>query len=580
MVGNSKGKGSELFPPVKEAILDTTKDFPPLPGKAAGAQPPSPSPTQAVQPTQESLLQQILEIQKQQAEDHRVLREQLHRQVQINAELEAKITTKAGSKDSDSATKTAEQLLEKRKKLDHVPEASVNPFPARPATLTTRMPQLYDLHGNKTYDALNKKSNSSMRYECLVLGPALSYLHDVVAECNETLDESEDGNLSYDELHKRLHAVSNSVHGVYAMLCNRWTMLELRAQLEQEPGSSQRGGNEALRAKLQFVENKVYQAADGVVADEVLQQWLNDFDKSRGKALLNSAAKNAANADARFGRDQRDQRWKDRKKHDEEKDKKPSGKTVSYLNPEEHRNSSTCTTPSQVTVGTKIEVFWEDDDCFYPGVVKKFNEDGKGYVLYDDGDEETLDLSKENFKIIGSTPVSEPTDKAADTTEENIDCGGNYEINKRGGAVENFLTLSLCERWRKELGQSRLTELAVKMQRKSLLDTTMSNYGPKARRFIHFCVQQRRPWLPATEATVVLYVAAVLEDGGVRVASMQPYLSAVNNYHEDLGFPGPAKGRAVTRAVKGMAAIQAEAAVEDENIETQRTMEPDFEDPA
>ncbi|KAK3271354.1 hypothetical protein CYMTET_20291 [Cymbomonas tetramitiformis] len=125
------------------------------------------------------------------------------------------------------------------------------------------------------------------------VGPALSYLHDVVAECNETLDESEDGNLSYDDLHKRLHA---------------------------------RGGNEALRAKLQFVENKVYQAADGVVADEVLHQWLNDFDKTRGKALLNSAAKNAANADARFGQDQRDQRWKDRKKHDEEKDKKSSAK--------------------------------------------------------------------------------------------------------------------------------------------------------------------------------------------------------------------------------------------------------------
>ncbi|KAK3287912.1 hypothetical protein CYMTET_4590 [Cymbomonas tetramitiformis] len=152
--------------------------------------------------------------------------------------------------------------------LNYVPEAPVNPFPARPATLTTRMPQLYDLHGNKTYDALSKKSNSSMR----------------------------------------------------------WTMLELRAQLEQEPGSSQHGGNDALRAKLQFVENKVYQAADGVVADEELQQWLNDFDKSRGKALLNSAAKNAANADARFGRDQRKHRWWDKRKNDEEKDRKPSEK--------------------------------------------------------------------------------------------------------------------------------------------------------------------------------------------------------------------------------------------------------------
>ncbi|KAK3287308.1 hypothetical protein CYMTET_5176 [Cymbomonas tetramitiformis] len=166
-----------------------------------------------------------------------------------------------------------------------------------------------------------------MKYECLVLAPALSFLHDVVTECNETLDEAEDTNLSYDTLYKRFHAVSNSVHGVHAMLCNWWTMLELRGQLKQEPGSSQRGGADALGAKLQFVEDKVYKAADGVVAEELLQQWLNDFDRSRGKALLNTTAKNAANADAWFGRGQRDQRWRDCMKTEEDKDsKKPNGK--------------------------------------------------------------------------------------------------------------------------------------------------------------------------------------------------------------------------------------------------------------
>ncbi|KAK3243683.1 hypothetical protein CYMTET_46679 [Cymbomonas tetramitiformis] len=200
-------------------------------------------------------------------------------------------------------------------------------------------------------------------------------------------------------------------------------------------------------------------------------------------------------------------------------------------------------------------VFWKDDDCFYPGVVKEFNEDGKAHVLYDDGDEETLDLSKENFKIINSSGVSELTDEAADADGENIDCGGDYEENKRGSAVENFLTHSLCERWRSELGQSRLTELAVKMQRKALLDTTIGNYGPKARRFILFCEQHQRLWLPASEATVLLYIASVLKGGGIKSASLQPYLSAINNYHEDLRFPGPAKGRVVTRAVKGMATI-------------------------
>ncbi|KAK3265205.1 hypothetical protein CYMTET_26098 [Cymbomonas tetramitiformis] len=37
--------------------------------------------------------------------------------------------------------------------------------------------------------------------------------------------------------------------------------------------------------------------------------------------------------------------------------------------------------------------------------------------------------------------------------------------------------------------------------------------------------------------------------------SLQPYLSAINGFHKDLHYPGPAKGRAVTRAVKGMTAL-------------------------
>ncbi|KAK3240061.1 hypothetical protein CYMTET_50067 [Cymbomonas tetramitiformis] len=169
-----------------------------------------------------------------------------------------------------------------------------------------------------------------MKYECLVLAPALSYLHDVVYECNETLDVNEGCDLSGSEWLKRFHAVTNSVHGVYALLCNRWTMLELCGQLEREPGSSQRGGSDALRAKLQFVEDRVYQAADGVVTDEVLQQWLNDFDKNRGKAMLSLTSKNAASAEKRIvnPRD-RDQRWKEndrRKKYEEKDGKKPTEK--------------------------------------------------------------------------------------------------------------------------------------------------------------------------------------------------------------------------------------------------------------
>ncbi|KAK3243855.1 hypothetical protein CYMTET_46509 [Cymbomonas tetramitiformis] len=292
MAGTAKGK--------------TPEDFPPLPGKPDIRQA---SPSPAAPSTQDVLMQQILvmqkqqgellEMQRQQAEEHRLLRDELYRQALINVELEAKVAAKPGTSDPDTVAKTAEQLLERRRKLAFVPAASVNPFPPRPATLTSRMPQLYDLHGNKTYDALSKKSNSSMKYECLVLAPALSYLHDVVYECNETLDVNEGCDLSGSEWLKRFHAVTNSVHGVYALLCNSSWRTESTA-------------------------------ADGVVADEVLQQWLNDFDKNRGKAMLSLTSKNAASAETRVvnPRD-RDQRWKEndrRKKYEEKDGKKPIGK--------------------------------------------------------------------------------------------------------------------------------------------------------------------------------------------------------------------------------------------------------------
>eukprot|EP00854_Cymbomonas_tetramitiformis_P034100 gene34100-biopygen12349 len=206
-------------------------------------------------------------------------------------------------------------------------------------------------------------------------------------------------------------------------------MLEPRGQLEQEPGSSQHGGADAQHAKLQFVEDTVYQAADGVVADEVLQQRLNDFDKNRGKAVLSAAAKSAANADARVVKDHQDQRWKKKEERNEKKEQWELVQVVLGLEMD-------LKLASKVTVGSRIEVFWKDDDCFYPVVVKEFNEDGKAHALYDDGDEETLDLSEENFKIICSSGVSELTDETPDVNGEYIDCGGDYKENKCGGAVE------------------------------------------------------------------------------------------------------------------------------------------------
>ncbi|KAK3246030.1 hypothetical protein CYMTET_44424 [Cymbomonas tetramitiformis] len=77
-------------------------------------------------------------------------------------------------------TSTGDAELEKLKRLPYCPYAAGSPFPPRPDTLLDAMPKLFDLYGDKTHAALCKKSNSSMKYEQMVLGPALAYFHDAI----------------------------------------------------------------------------------------------------------------------------------------------------------------------------------------------------------------------------------------------------------------------------------------------------------------------------------------------------------------------------------------------------------------
>lgn len=49
--------------------------------------------------------------------------------------------------------------------------------------------------------------------------------------------------------------------------------------------------------------------------------------------------------------------------------------------------------------GDNIELYWPDDDTFYPGTVSSINEDQKYNIDYDDGEKETLELSTETWRF-------------------------------------------------------------------------------------------------------------------------------------------------------------------------------------
>ncbi|KAK3268593.1 hypothetical protein CYMTET_22912 [Cymbomonas tetramitiformis] len=105
-----------------------------------------------------------------------------------------------------------------------------------------------------------------MHYEQLVLPPALSYIHDVIAYSELTLewvkDEKEPPGV--EELGERVYTSHNTFKGVFARLSNRYTMIQLRASMESD--ATTHVGVDAPRAKPAFIEEKVYAGSDGLGA--------------------------------------------------------------------------------------------------------------------------------------------------------------------------------------------------------------------------------------------------------------------------------------------------------------------------
>ncbi|KAK3272795.1 hypothetical protein CYMTET_18928 [Cymbomonas tetramitiformis] len=182
--------------------------------------------------------------------------------------------------------------------------------------ITLMMEQLTHLNaekakGDKMFDSINKKASSSLKYEQLVLGPALAYFFDALqfSDCDtlELLENQDKVPVSAQEIEQRVYETHNTFMGVFTLLAQRYSMLQLRASLDGDAAAH--GGPEALKAKLAFMEDKVYNDSDGFTNEPIFNQWLQEFETSRQRAVMNTAAKQAARGGAggRFqGRERRD----------------------------------------------------------------------------------------------------------------------------------------------------------------------------------------------------------------------------------------------------------------------------------
>ncbi|KAK3239637.1 hypothetical protein CYMTET_50449 [Cymbomonas tetramitiformis] len=207
----------------------------------------------------------------------------------------------------------------------------------------------------------------------------------------------------------------------------------------------------------------------------------------------------------------------------------------------------------EVRPGCKIEVFWPENRMWHPGIVGTTGEDGTTKIVYDDGDVENVVLEEEKYGVFPSENEEEQPQQQVTTTP--------------------WKTV-LLRHWTEKLGGNQHSDTAAAMQAAALEKSTADNYEGHWKKFVKFCTEENLRWLPATATTMQLYMAALQKLGTVKGTSLQPYLSAINCFHEDFDYQGPAKGRAVTRVVKGMTAMQTAAAEQQNITETVRIYLP------
>lgn len=84
-----------------------------------------------------------------------------------------------------------------------------------------------------------------------------------------------------------------------------------------------------------------------------------------------------------------------------------------------------------------------------------------------------------------------------------------------------------------------------------LAPSTWHTYASAFTRFVRFCASVQLNPLPASAATVLQYVDFLSQEGRLQASTVQPYLSAINTLHEQIGFPKPAVGVPLASFLRG-----------------------------
>jgi len=93
---------------------------------------------------------------------------------------------------------------------------------------------------------------------------------------------------------------------------------------------------------------------------------------------------------------------------------------------------------------------------------------------------------------------------------------------------------------------------ALRLAATALETSTSRSYKQKWALFCEWCRTANLQPLPATSTMVFAYIGWLAERGTIAANSLQPYLSAINGVHADMGLDRPAIGHVVLRARQGL----------------------------
>ena len=94
-----------------------------------------------------------------------------------------------------------------------------------------------------------------------------------------------------------------------------------------------------------------------------------------------------------------------------------------------HASAKLC---DPLPVGLKIEVYWPFDKMYYPGVIDTYDKRKNTYrVVYNDGDVEILNMSKEKWRLLGGCKDAPDTEEAPDHSSTLTETSSTPDEQKR-----------------------------------------------------------------------------------------------------------------------------------------------------